>query len=129
MENKYDVKSTYLLLFILGIVEAVLTRFAGNLIAIAVFITALVIRSRLAKNDPPVPVPAGIKFMLAGSAVHFSTIIITLIGVMFFLSSREYQMIFSIQKLVNFLMGTAFVLIVIGCIIVYKEYKEIKVNH
>lgn len=65
--------------------------------------------------------------MLTGSAVHFSTIIITLIGVMFFLSSREYQMIFSMQKLINFLMGAAFVLIVIGCIMVYKEYKDIKV--
>ena len=62
MENKYDVKSTYLLLFILGIVEAVLTRFAGNLVAVAVFITAMTIRSRLAKSDPPVPAPTGIKF-------------------------------------------------------------------
>ena len=52
--------------------------------------------------------------------------VITLIGVMFFLSSREYQMIFSMQKLINFLMGTAFVLIVIGCIMVYKEYKDIR---
>ena len=59
MENKYDVKSTYLLLFILGIVEAVLTRFAGNLVAVAVFITALVIRSKLAKGDPPLPTPTG----------------------------------------------------------------------
>ena len=125
MENKENVKSAYLTLLILGIIEAVLTRFAGNLIAIAVFITALIIRSKLSKNDP-VPTPAGIKFMLAGSAVHFSTIIITLIGVMFFLSSREYQMIFSMQKLINFLMGTAFVLIVIGCIMVYKEYKDIR---
>jgi hypothetical protein len=126
VENKENVKSAYLTLLILGIIEAVLTRFAGNLIAIAVFITALIIRSKLSKNDPPVPTPAGIKFMLAGSAVHFSTIIITLIGVMFFLSSREYQMIFSMQKLINFLMGTAFVLIVIGCIMVYKEYKDIR---
>ena len=39
MENKENVKSAYLTLLILGIIEAVLTRFAGNLIAIAVFIT------------------------------------------------------------------------------------------
>ena len=37
MENKENVKSAYLTLLILGIIEAVLTRFAGNLIAIAVF--------------------------------------------------------------------------------------------
>ena len=126
MENKYDVKSTYLLLFILGIVEAVLTRFAGNLVAVAVFITALVIRSKLAKGDPPLPTPTGIKFMLTGSAVHFSTIIVTIFGIMFFFSSREYHLLFSMQKFVNFLMNAAFVLIVIGCIIVYKEYKAIK---
>ena len=126
MENKYDVKSTYLLLFILGIVEAVLTRFAGNLVAVAVFITALVIRSKLAKGDPPLPTPTGIKFMLTGSAVHFSTIIVMIIGIMFLFSSREYHLIFSMQKFVNFLMNAAFVLIVIGCIIVYKEYKAIK---
>ena len=76
MENKENVKSAYLTLFILGIIEAVLTRFAGNLVAIAVFITALVIRSRLAKSDPPVTTPTGIKFMITGSAVHFSTIIV-----------------------------------------------------
>ena len=126
MENKYDVKSTYLLLFILGIVEAVLARFAGNLVAVAVFITALVIRSKLAKGDPPLPTPTGIKFMLTESAVHFSTIIVTIFGIMFFFSSREYHLLFSMQKFVNFLMNAAFVLIVIGCIIVYKEYKAIK---
>ena len=126
MENKENVKSAYLTLFILGIIEAVLTRFAGNLVAIAVFITALVIRSRLAKSDPPVTTPTGIKFMITGSAVHFSTIIVMIIGVMFLFSSREYHLIFSMQKFVNFLMNAAFVLIVIGCIIVYKEYKAIK---
>ncbi len=126
MENKENVKSAYLTLFILGIIEAVLTRFAGNLVAIAVFITALVIRSRLAKSDPPVTTPTGIKFMITGSAVHFSTIIVMIIGIMFLFSSREYHLIFSMQKFVNFLMNAAFVLIVIGCIIVYKEYKAIK---
>ena len=126
MENKENVKSAYLTLLILGIIEAVLTRFAGNLVAIAVFITALVIRSRLAKSDPPVTTPTGIKFMITGSAVHFSTIIVMIIGVMFLFSSREYHLIFSMQKFVNFLMNAAFVLIVIGCIIVYKEYKAIK---
>ena len=126
MENKENVKSAYLTLFILGIIEAVLTRFAGNLVAIAVFITALVIRSRLAKSDPPVTTPTGIKFMITGRAVHFSTIIVMIIGVMFLFSSREYHLIFSMQKFVNFLMNAAFVLIVIGCIIVYKEYKAIK---
>ena len=126
MENKENVKSAYLTLFILGIIEAVLTRFAGNLVAIAVFITALVIRSRLAKSDTPVTTTTGIKFMITESAVHYSTIIVMIIGVMFLFSSREYHLIFSMQKFVNFLMNAAFVLIVIGCIIVYKEYKAIK---
>ena len=126
MENKNNIKSTYLLLFILGIVEAVLTRFAGNLVAVAVFITAMTIRSRLAKSDPPVPAPTGIKFMIAGSLVHFSTIIVTLIGINLVFSSGAYHMMFSIQKFINFLMTAAFIIIVIGCVIVYKEYKAIE---
>ena len=126
MENKNNIKSTYLLLFILGIVEAVLTRFAGNLVAVAVFITAMTIRSRLAKSDPPVSTPTGIKFMIAGSLVHFSTIIVTLIGINLVFSSGSYHMMFSIQKFINFLMTAAFIIIVIGCVIVYKEYKAIE---
>ena len=126
MENKENIKSAYLLLFILGIIEVILTRFAGNLVAVGVFITAMVIRSRLAKGNSPVPAPTGIKFMIAGSVIHFSTIIVIVISTIFFLSGTSYSLIFSIQKFINFLMGTAFILIIIGCFIVYKEYKAIK---
>ena len=63
--------------------------------------------------------------MIAGSLVHFSTIIVTLIGINLVFSSGSYHMMFSIQKFINFLMTAAFIIIVIGCVIVYKEYKAI----
>ncbi|MCP1224403.1 hypothetical protein [Sebaldella sp. S0638] len=53
MENKESIKSTYLVLFILGIVEAVLAFFLGSIIGIAVFIFALILRSKLAKENLP----------------------------------------------------------------------------
>ena len=43
MENKESIRSTYLVLFVVGIVETVLSFFGGGFIGIAVFIIALIL--------------------------------------------------------------------------------------
>ena len=65
MENKENIKSTYLVLFIMGIIETVLAFFLGSLIGIAVFIIALILRSKLEKEN--LPATSGIKLILIGA--------------------------------------------------------------
>ena len=63
--NNYDssIKSMYLTIFILGLVELLIT-FVG----IATFIIVLILRSKLADADRPAS--PGIRLMLIGSGIH-----------------------------------------------------------
>ena len=62
MENKESIKSTYFIVFILGIIETVLAFFGGPLVGIAVLIIALSLRSKLINAGEPVT--NGVKLIL-----------------------------------------------------------------
>ena len=128
MENKESIKSTYLVLFIVGIIETVLALFLGGLIGIAVFIIALILRSKLTKEN--LPTTPGIKLMLIGSGIQIGTLIL---GLMNFIIALITYLTYSGTFFINFIsiiswllnLG-AFVVLIIGCILVYKEYDAIK---
>ena len=128
MENKESIKSTYLVLFIVGIIETVLALFLGGLIGIAVFIIALILRSKLTKEN--LPTTPGIKLMLIGSGIQIGTLIL---GLMNFIIALITYLTYSGTFFINFISIIswlfnfgAFVVLIIGCILVYKEYDAIK---
>ena len=117
--NNSSIKSMYLTLFILGIIELLLT-FLG----IAVFIIALILRSKLIENGKQST--RGINLMLIGSGIHIATFVI---GIFNIISSYIYPGgLFSLfLSIINiFPIIAAFVIIIIGCIFIYKEYDAIK---
>ena len=123
--NNYDssIKSMYLTIFILGLVELLLT-FVG----IATFIIALILQSKLAEAGKPTS--PGIKLMLIGSGIQIGTLIL---GLMNFIIALITYLTYSGTFFINFisiiswlLNFGAFVVLIIGCILVYKEYDAIK---
>ena len=127
MENKESIRSTYLVLFVVGIVETVLSFFGGGFIGIAVFIIALILRSKLAKEN--LPATPGIKLMLIGSVIQIATLILGLINLSIaFIALFTYSVTFFFY-FINIFIGLfnfgAFVVLIIGCIFVYKEYDAI----
>ena len=128
MENKENIKSTYLVLFVVGIVETVLSFFGGGFIGIAVLIIALILRSKLAAEK--LPVTPGIKLMLIGSGIQIGNLILGLMTLIIaFFAFFSYSLTFFIT-FINIISGLinfgAFVVLIIGCILVYKEYDAIK---
>ena len=122
--NNSSIKSTYLVLFILGIIEVVLTLFLGSLVAIAVFIVALILRSKLMEAGQTTT--QGIKLMLIGSGIHMGTLII---GIFNWISSLLYVggFFYVFSFIINiFLFLAIFIILIIGCIFIYKEYDAIK---
>ena len=122
--NNHDssIKSMYLTIFILGLVELLLT-FVG----IATFIIALILQSKLAEAGKPTS--PGIKLMLIGSGIHIATLILGLINLSIaFIALFTYSVTFFV-KFINIFIGLfnfgAFVVLIIGCIFVYKEYDAI----
>ena len=128
MENKENIKSTYLVLFIMGIIETVIAFFLGSLIGIAVFIIALILRSKLEKEN--LPATSGIKLILIGSGIQIGTLILGLMNLgIAFIALLTYSGTFFvsfINIIVGFLNFGAFVVLIIGCIFIYKEYDAIK---
>lgn len=119
MDN-YDssIKSMYLTIFILGLVELLLP-FVG----IATFITALILRSKLA--DTGRPNSRGINLMLIGSGMHIGIVMISLASIfspLFYLITfiRFFSFVINILLYI-----TSFVIIIIGSIMIYKEYDVI----
>ena len=128
MENKENIKSTYLVLFVVGIVETVLSFFGGGFIGIAVLIIALILRSKLAAEK--LPVTPGIKLMLIGSGIQIGNLILGLMTLIIaFFAFFSYSLTFFVT-FINIISGLinfgAFVVLIIGCILVYKEYDAIK---
>ena len=74
MENKESIKSTYFIVFILGIIETVLAFFGGPLVGIAVLIIALSLRSKLINAGEPVT--NGIKLILIASGIHIASLLL-----------------------------------------------------
>ena len=128
MENKENIKSTYLVLFVVGIVETVLSFFFFFFIGIAVLIIVLILRSKLAAEK--LPVTPGIKLMLIGSGIQIGNLILGLMTLIIaFFAFFSYSLTFFIT-FINIISGLinfgAFVVLIIGCILVYKEYDAIK---
>ena len=128
MENKENIKSTYLVLFVVGIVETILSFFGGGFIGIAVLIIALILRSKLAAEK--LPVTPGIKLMLIGSGIQIGNLILGLMTLIIaFFAFFSYSLTFFVT-FINIISGLinfgAFVVLIIGCILVYKEYDAIK---
>ena len=128
MENKESIKSTYLVLFILGIIETVLSFFGGGVIGIAVLVFALILRSKLAKEN--LPATPGVKLMLIGSGIQIASL---LFGLLIFIialisiasNSSDIGVLF-LNFIYYIFIFISFVILIIGCIFVYKEYDAIK---
>ena len=65
--NDRSIKSMYLTLFILGIIEIIPIPFFMNLVGIAVLVIALILRSKLRALEKPVT--KGINLMILGSGL------------------------------------------------------------
>ena len=128
MENKESIKSTYLVLFILRIIETVLSFFGGGVIGIAVLVFALILRSKLAKEN--LPATPGVKLMLIGSGIQIASL---LFGLLIFIialisiasNSSDIGVLF-LNFIYYIFIFISFVILIIGCIFVYKEYDAIK---
>lgn len=130
MENNNELKGFYLALFILGVVSCILSfiPILGFLLSIAILIITLIIKSKL-PND--LPSPKGLKIMFFTSIVKivhsiFSfifSILIAILSSIFFTSGimSLFMMFFSILLIFGI-----FISYIIGSILVYKEYDEIK---
>ena len=122
--NDSSIKSMYLTLFILGIIETVFTLLLGNFVGIAVLVIALILRSKLQTLGRPVP--KGINLMILGSGIHiaiyiwnfFMAIVSAITAVPFF---NIFSFIISIFAYI-----AVFVILIIACIMIYKEYDAIK---
>ncbi len=117
--NDSSIKSMYLTIFILGLVELLIT-FVG----IATFIIVLILRSKLA--DAGKPNSQAINLMLIGSGIHIGIFVISLSSI--FLSLFYLAPISNFfAAIINILLYIAsFVIIIIGVIMTYKEYDAIK---
>jgi hypothetical protein len=126
MENyNSSIKSTYLALFILGIIEVIFTIFLGFLVGIAVFIVALILRSKLAEIGEATT--RGIKLMILGSSLHILTFIIWMFGKIAFLLYLTHVFSFFALIINVFIFIAIFIILIIGCILIYQEYDAIKV--
>ena len=118
--NNYDssIKSMYLTIFILGLVELLLA-FVG----IATFIIALILQSKLTEAGKPAS--PGIKLMFIGSGMHISIFVLSLASMvsgLFFMA--PFFGIFS-AILTVLLYIASFVILIIGAVMIYKEYDAI----
>ncbi len=118
--NNHDssIKSMYLTVFILGLVELLLT-FVG----IATFIIALILQSKLTEAGKPAS--PGIKLMLIGSGMHIGMLVLSLSSMfsgLFFMAA--FFSFFSVILTV-LLYIASFVILIIGAVLIYKEYDAI----
>ena len=119
MENKESIRSSYLLLFILGIIETVLAFFGGPLVGIAVLIIALSLRSKLINAGEPVT--KGVKLILITSGIHIGCLLLWIFN---FNIIEIFTLYTSI--LYMFIIFGVFITLIIACIFIYQEYSAIK---
>ncbi len=124
MENKESIKSTYFIVFILGIIETVLAYFGGPLVGIAVFIIALSLRSKLISAGEPVA--KGVKLILIASGIHIGCLLLWIFNfTMGFLGIAGIFTLFTAIMYVFIVLGV-FITLIIACIFIYQEYSAIK---
>ena len=124
MENKESIRSSYLLLFILGIIETVLAFFGGPLVGIAVLIIALSLRSKLINAGEPVT--KGVKLILITSGIHIGCLLLWIFNfTMGFLGIIEIFTLFTTLLYMLIVFGV-FITLIIACIFIYQEYSAIK---
>ena len=124
MENKESIRSSYLLLFILGIIETVLAFFGGPLVGIAVLIIALSLRSKLINAGEPVT--KGVKLILITSGIHIGCLLLWIFNfTMGFLGIIEIFTLFTTLLYMLIVFGV-FITLIIACIFIYQEYSDIK---
>ncbi len=124
MENKESIRSSYLLLFILGIIETVLAFFGGPLVGIAVLIIALSLRSKLINAGEPVT--KGVKLILITSGIHIGCLLLRIFNISIgFLGIIEIFTLYT-SILYMFIIFGVFITLIIACIFIYQEYSAIK---
>ena len=135
MENN-NIKSLYLALFILSIVNTVfsallITFSIGLFIDIAIFIIIIaVLRPKLPWDEP---IPIGLKLLLITSIIHFfDSILASGITILRNIMRDElgYQntahILLPINLIIVLLVIVSLVMLIISSIFVYKEYSTIK---
>ena len=133
MENN-SVKSLYLALFILSIIETVflilpiLCLFA-IFFDIAIFIIIMILKTKFPKDTA---LPSGLKFLLISCIIHFISAVLSGIStVLGFIIAYEAGYAFSNLVLlplnIVYILGliASLVLMIISCIKIYKEYTAI----
>ena len=124
MENKESIKSTYFLVFILGIIETVLAFFGGPLVGIAVLIIALSLRSKLINAGEPVT--NGVKLILIASGIHIASLLLWIFNfIMGFLAIAGIFVFFTSLLYLLIVFGV-FITLIVACIFIYQEYSAIK---
>ena len=124
MENKESIKSTYFIVFILGIIETVLAFFGGPLVGIAVLIIALSLRSKLINAGEPVT--NGVKLILIASGIHIASLLLWIFNfIMGFLAIAGIFVFFTSLLCLLIVFGV-FITLIVACIFIYQEYSAIK---
>ena len=124
MENKESIKSTYFIVFILGIIETVLAFFGGPLVGIAVLIIALSLRSKLINAGEPVT--NGVKLILIASGIHIASLLLWIFNfIMGFLAIAGIFVFFTSLLYLLIVFGV-FITLLVACIFIYQEYSAIK---
>ena len=132
MENN-NVKSLYLTLFILSIIETVflilpILCLLAIFFDIAIFIIIMILKTRFPKGT----LPSGLKFLLISCIIHFISAVLSGIStVLGFIIAYEAGYAFSNLVLlplnIVYILGliASLVLMIISCIKIYKEYTAI----
>ena len=121
---KESIKSTYFIVFILGIIETVLAFFGGPLVGIAVLIIALSLRSKLINAGEPVT--NGVKLILIASGIHIASLLLWIFNfIMGFLAIAGIFVFFTSLLYLLIVFGV-FITLIVACIFIYQEYSAIK---
>ena len=123
MKNNNSIKSLYLTLFVLTLINAVfsalfITFSFGSFIDIAIFIIIpAILRPKLPKGNP---MPFGLKLLLISCSIHLAAIILLIIS---YEVGRHSNTPLNIIGLL--LAVASIVLLIISSVKVYKEYAAI----
>lgn len=136
MENTNNIKSTYLTLFILSVIESVFMALPILVLLavffdIAIFIIIMIFRAKLAEGESMSP---GIKFLMLSCIIHFISVIFsaitTVLGIIIaFDSGSSYSNLIMLPFNIIYLLilFASFVMMIISCVKIYKEYKALSI--
>ena len=136
MENTNNIKSTYLTLFILSVIESVFIALPILVLLavffdIAIFIIIMIFRAKLAEGESMSP---GMKFLMLSCIIHFISVIFsaitTVLGIIIaFDSGSSYSNLIMLPFNIIYLLIliASFVMMIISCVKIYKEYKVLSI--